>query len=41
MTVAALDADVKILTAAHETLEAVPLKGMYEIVIAVLALVRV
>ena len=41
VTVAALDADVKILTATREGLGAVPVKGMFEAVTAVLVLVRV
>ena len=41
VTIAALNADVNILTAAQGSLEVVPAKAMLETVIAVLVLVRV
>ena len=40
-TIAALNADVSTLAAAQESLGAVPVKTMFETVIAVLVLVRV
>ena len=41
VTAATLSADVKTLTAAQESLEVDPIKGMFESVIAVLVLVKV